>query len=64
MSKIVKISNGVAEVEWRKNSEYALAEIDERYDKVGDEVPEFRLVYNGGGRQYDDLYARFIGDDK
>lgn len=60
MGKIVAIANGIAKVEWRVGSDLALSEIDERYDKIGDEIPEFRLVYNGGAKQYDELYLKFL----
>lgn len=59
MNRIINIKNGVAEIEWRVGSEYALAEVGEGA-KVGDAVAEHDLVYNGGDKRYDELWQRFI----
>lgn len=54
MNKILSIQNGVAKVEWRKNSEHAYAEVES-------EVSGRELVFNGGDPRYDALHEKFCG---
>lgn len=58
---ITEIQNGVALVKFSNSTEHALAEVDARYVKIGDEIPERELTYNGGDPRYDGLFDRFNG---
>ena len=61
---ITEISNGVARVLVDNNrSIEALAEVDEKYTRVGDEVHDHHCVFNGGDRRYDQLYEKFVGTE-
>jgi hypothetical protein len=64
MNIITEISNGVAKVlvDNDRNIE-ALSEVDERYNKVGDEVSDHHCVFNGGDHRYDELYEQFVGKE-
>ena len=53
--------SGVAKVEWRKGSDVALAEVEQKYVSVGDELSDHELVYNGGSPKYDELSIRYDG---
>ena len=64
MNIISEIKNGVARVTVNNNRNIeCLAEVDERYVSVGDEVHDHHCVFNGGDRRYDELYEQFVGKE-
>jgi hypothetical protein len=64
MNIITAISNGVAKVLVTNNRNMeALAEVDSKYNKLGDEVSDHECVFNGGDRRYDELYEQFVGKE-